>query len=213
MATGLLGIKLGMTQAYDEEGVRQSLTVIELGPCVVVQVKTKKSDGYEAICLGFGESDLRKFNKPQAGVFKKALGEKTKIGYRVLREVEVDNAGQYAVGQTLTVEQYAKGDLIDVIGKSKGKGFAGTIKRHHFARGPMTHGSKNVREPGSIGCHTYPGRVVKGRKMAGHLGAKRATVQRLRVFQVDSQNNLLFVIGAVPGPKRGMVMVQPSVKA
>jgi large subunit ribosomal protein L3 len=189
------------------------LTVIELGPCVVVQVKTKKTDGYEAICLGFGERDLRKFNKPRAGVFKKVLGEKTKVGFRLLREVNVKNAGEYAVGQTLTVEQYAAGDWIDVIGKSKGKGFAGTIKRHHFASGPKSHGSKNVREPGSIGCHTYPARVFKGKRMAGHLGAKRITVQRLKVHQVDPQNNLLFVVGAVPGPKRGMVMVQPSLKA
>jgi len=213
MATGLLGIKLGMTQTFDEEGARRSLTVIEVGPCVVVQVKTKKTDGYNALCLAFGECDLRKINKPRAGVFKKALGDKTKVGYRVVREVAVENVGDFAVGQKLTVEQYAAGDMIDVIGKSKGKGFAGTIKRHHFAAGPKSHGSKNVREPGSIGCHTYPGRVVKGKKMAGQLGNKRATVQRLRVFQVDPQNNLLFVVGAIPGPKRGMVMVQPSVKA
>ena len=213
MATGLLGIKLGMTQAYTEEGQRQPLTVVEAGPCVIVQVKTAQKHGYNAICVGFGEKDLREFNKPQSGLFKTALGDKTKVGYRRLQEFRVDDVADYSVGQTLTVEQFSSGDLIDVSGKSKGKGFAGTIKRHHFSRGPMTHGSKNKREPGSIGCSATPGRVYKGRKMAGQMGNKKVTVQRLRVHHVDAERNLLFIVGAVPGSKRAPVMVKPSVKA
>jgi len=213
MATGLLGIKLGMTQAFDDNGAVQPLTVIEAGPCVVMQVKTKETDGYDAICVGFREVDVRTLSKPQAGVYKKALGEKTKTGFSKLREFRVADANEFTVGQQLTVEQFTPGDLIDVVGRSKGKGFAGQIKRHHHSRGPMTHGSKNKRMSGSIGCSATPGRVRKGMKMAGQMGDRNVTVQRLRVFQVDAERNLLFVVGAVPGAKRGLVTVKPSVKA
>lgn len=213
MATGLLGKKLGMTQAYDAEGMRHPLTVVEAGPCTVLKVKTVESDGYNAICVGFGERDLRKLNKPQAGLVKKALGEKTKVGFKSLQEFRVSNTEEFEVGQVLTVEQFNAGDLVDVSGKSKGKGFAGTIKRHHHSRGPVTHGSKNVRDPGSIGCSAYPGRVVKGRKMPGQMGNKNTTVQRLRVYSVDPERNLIFIVGAVPGAKSNLVTVKPSVKA
>lgn len=211
--TGLLGRKVGMTQAFDESGMRHPLTVIEAGPCVVLQVKTKQTDGYDAIRVGFEERDLRRLTKPQAGIVKKALGEKSKVGFRNLGEFRVKDAGEFSVGQKLTVELFNNGDLVDVSGKSKGKGFAGTIKRHHFSRGPVTHGSKNIREPGSIGCSAYPGRVVKGKKMPGQLGNKKATIQRLRVHHVDAERNLLFLIGAVPGARSGLVTVKPSVKA
>jgi large subunit ribosomal protein L3 len=213
MATGILGIKRGMTQAYTEAGVRVPLTVIEAGPCVVLRVKTKGDDGYNAICVGFGEKDLRKFNKPEAGLFKKILGEKTKVGFAVLREFRVTDAAAFTVGQKITVEQFAVGDIVDVIGRSKGKGFAGTIKRHHFQRGDVTHGSKNTREPGSIGHNEYPGRVMKGKRMPGHLGDDRVTTQKLRVHLIDAEKNLIFIVGSVPGATRGLVTVQPSVKA
>ncbi|MDP8224040.1 MAG: 50S ribosomal protein L3 [Candidatus Lernaella stagnicola] len=213
MATGILGIKRGMTQAYDKAGTRFPLTVIEAGPCTVVQVKTDKNEGYNAIVVGFGERDLRKLTQPEAGVFKKALGEKTRTGFRTVREFRVDDPSAFKVGQVITVEQFNSGDLVDITGKSKGRGFAGTIKRHGFSRGPLTHGSKNKREPGSIGMSAYPGRVVKGKKMAGQLGNKKVTVQRLQIFQVDAEKNLLFVVGAVPGANSGLVTVKPSVKA
>jgi large subunit ribosomal protein L3 len=213
MATGILGIKCGMTQAYDDAGVCVPLTVIEAGPCVVLRVKTKETDGYGAICVGYQETDLRKFNQPEAGLYKKVLGEKTHVGYAVLREFRVANPEAFNVGQKLTVEQFHVGDIVDVIGRSKGRGFAGTVKRHHFARGDVTHGSKNTREPGSIGHNEYPGRVMKGKRMPGRLGGERVTVQRLRVHQVDADKNLLFIVGAVPGADRGLVTVKPSVKA
>ncbi|HPQ69536.1 MAG TPA: 50S ribosomal protein L3 [bacterium] len=213
MATGLLGKKLGMTQTFDEAGIRYPLTVVEAGPCTVLKVKTVQSDGYNAICVGFGEKDLRKFNKPQAGLIKKVMGEKAKVGFKTLQEFRVSNPEEFQVGQVLTVEQFNAGDLVDVSGKSKGKGFAGTIKRHHFSRGPVTHGSKNVREPGSIGNSAYPGRVVKGRKMPGQMGNKKTTVQRLRVHSVDPERNLIFIVGAIPGAKSNLVTVKPSVKA
>jgi len=213
MATGIVGIKKGMTQVFNEDGVRLPLTIVEAGPCVVLQVKTEATDGYNAVCVGFREQDIRKFNKPRAGLFRKALGEKTKIGYRVLQEFRVDDPAAFTVGQEITVTQFVKDELIDVIGTSKGRGFAGTIRRHHFARGPMTHGSKNTREPGSIGMHTYPAHVLKGKRMAGQWGNKRITTQRLRVYGVDADNHLLFIIGAVPGATRGLVTIMPSVKA
>lgn len=213
MATGILGIKKGMTQAYDAEGTRFPLTVIEAGPCTVVQIKTERNEGYNAVCVGFVEQDLRKSNRPQVGQFKAVLGEKTKVGFRKIREFRVGDPSEFEVGQRLTVEQFTAGDYVDVIGKSKGRGFAGTIRRWGQSRGPTTHGSKNKRQPGSIGMSAYPGRVVKGKKMSGQLGNKRVTTQRLRVYQIDAEKNLLFIIGAVPGAKSGLVTVKPSVKA
>jgi len=213
MATGILGIKQGMTQSFNDEGTRVPLTVIEAGPCVVLQIKTDESDGYNAICVGFGETDLRKFNKPCAGLFKKVLGEKSKVGYRRLREFPVDDPSAFSVGQRITVEQFAVGQMVDVTGTSKGKGFAGTVKRHHFTRGPMSHGSKNKRQPGSIGSSAWPSHVMKGKRMGGQMGNKQNTVQNLRIFQVDAEKNLLYVVGAVPGARRSVVMVRPSVKS
>jgi large subunit ribosomal protein L3 len=213
MATGILGIKKGMTQAYDEAGVRQPLTVIEAGPCTVVLIKTEKLHGYNAVVVAFGETDLRKMNQPESGLFKKALGEKTKVGFRTLREFRVSDLSEFAVGQEITVEQFTAGDFVDVIGKSKGRGFSGTIRRWNQSRGPMTHGSKNKRQPGSIGMSAYPGRVVKGKHMAGQMGNKRVTTQRLRVHHVDVEKNLLFLVGPVPGARSGLVTVKPSIKA
>jgi large subunit ribosomal protein L3 len=202
-----------MTQVFNDSGVRLPLTVIEAGPCVVVRVKTTADHGYNAVCVGYLETDLRKFTKPRAGVFKKVLGEKTKTGFKLLREFRVTDPGAFSVGQKLTVEQFTAGDLVDVVGRSKGRGFAGTIRRHNFNAGPKSHGSKNVREPGSIGHNEYPGRVMKGKRMPGHLGDVRVTVQRLRVYQVDPAKNLIYIVGAVPGATRGVVTVKPSVKA
>ena len=213
MATGILGIKKGMTQVFDDAGVRHPLTVIEAGPCVVLKIKTVKTDGYNAICVGFQEKDIRKMTKPEAGLFKRVLGEKTKNGFKVVREFRVADPNDFTVGQAITVTQFNAGDIVDVTGRSIGRGFAGTVHMHHFSRGDMTHGSKNHREPGSIGASEYPGRVPKGRRMAGHLGNKRVTTQRLRVYQVDAEKNLIFILGAIPGAKNGLVAVNPSVKA
>ncbi len=213
MATGILGIKKGMTQVFDESGVRQPLTVIEAGPCTVVQIKTEKTDGYMAITVGFGEKDLRKINKPKAGISKKVLGEKTRVGFRTFREFRVDDPSRFELGERITVEQFNAGDLVDVTGTSKGRGFSGTIRRWGQSRGPTTHGSKNKRASGSIGMSATPGRVVKGKHMAGQLGNKRVTTQRLRIHSVDAEKNLLFLVGAVPGARSGLITVKPSVKA
>ncbi|MDP8255542.1 MAG: 50S ribosomal protein L3 [Candidatus Alcyoniella australis] len=206
---GILGRKLGMTQSYDDKGQCHGLTVIEAGPCVVIQVKVADKDGYDAIQVGFEPLDLKKTNKPLSGHFK---GNGSKTAYRVLREFRVDDPSAFTSGQELTVEQFKPGQLLDIIGTSKGKGFAGTIKRHHFHRGPMTHGSHNKRPPGSIGNSAWPSRVVKGRKMPGQLGNKRSTVPMVRVFSIDAEKNLLFINGPAPGGRNGLVSIQSAVK-
>ncbi len=203
---GLLGRKLGMTQIFDEGGVVRAVTAIQAGPCTVTQIKTPDRDGYSAIQIGFG--DAKKLNKPETGHLK----DLPKL--RHLREVRLSSPGSYELGQKLDATLFEAGELVDVIGTSKGKGFAGGVKRHHFGGGPKTHGqSDRFRAPGSVGAGTTPGRVLKGTRMAGHMGDVRVTVQNLKVVEVDADRNLLLVEGAVPGANNGLVFVRKAVKA
>jgi large subunit ribosomal protein L3 len=192
---GILGKKLGMTQVFDEAGRLQPVTVVEAGPCCVIQVKTKERDGYEAVKIGFSEVRKEKLmNKPLRGVFKKAGLNP----YRKLREFPM---GEMKVGDMVTVEQFKKGDVVSVAGVSKGKGFQGVMKRHNYAGGPASHGSMFYRAPGSIGASSYPSRVWKNKGMPGHMGSERVTVKNLTVVDVKMDQNLLLIRGAVPGSK------------
>jgi large subunit ribosomal protein L3 len=203
---GLLGRKLGMTQIFEEGGVVRAVTAIQAGPCTVTQVKTPDRDGYAAIQIGFG--DAKKLNKPEAGHLKDLSN------LRHLREVRLESVGSYERGQQIDASLFEAGELVDVVGTSKGKGYAGGVKRYHFRGGPKTHGqSDRHRAPGSIGATTTPGRVYKGTRMAGHLGDVRVTVQNLKVVEVDTGRNLLLVEGAVPGATNGLVFVRKAVKA
>ena len=204
MVNMILGRKLGMTQVWDEDDNVVPVTVILAGPCTVSQVKTKATDGYEAVQIGFGDIKAKKVNKPMAGHFAKAGVEPM----RYLREVRVEDASEYKPGDQVTVADFADVKSVDVIGTSKGKGFQGTIKRWNFHRGPMTHGSRNQRKPGSIGQCAYPARVRKGLHMAGHMGDERVTVKNLKLVRVDTDQNLLLVKGAVPGGKNALVQVR-----
>ena len=201
MVNIILGRKLGMTQVWDEDDNVVPVTVIQAGPCTISQVKTKATDGYEAVQIGFGEIKPKRVNKPLAGHFK-AQGVEP---MRYLREVRVEDASEYKTGDQVTVEIFADSKAVDVTGTSKGKGFQGTIKRWNFHRGPMTHGSRNQRRPGSIGQCAYPARVRKGLHMAGHMGNERVTVKNLKLVRVDAEQNLLLVKGAVPGGKNALV--------
>ncbi|OGR07966.1 MAG: 50S ribosomal protein L3 [Desulfobacca sp. RBG_16_58_9] len=207
MPGGLIGKKLGMTRIFDTDGLAVPVTVIEVGPCFVVQKKTSDKDGYEALQLGFERRPLGKFNKPEKGHFEK---HGAKSGFKYLHEVRLGQGGDFEEGQEITVEQFAVGDRVDVVGTSKGKGFAGTVKRWNFHRGPMTHGSMNHRAPGSIGASAYPSRVVKGKKMPGRMGNARVTMKNLEVVDVRPEENLLLVKGAIPGPRQGLVLIQKT---
>jgi len=203
MITGILGKKVGMTQVFQDEGAVVAVTAIEAGPCTVTQIKTKAKEGYDAVQLGFGPA--KRINRPQRGHLKK-LGP-----YKHLREFRVEDASKIQLGDSVDVGIFHPGDLVDVIGTSKGRGFAGVVKRYHFAGGSKTHGqSDRHRAPGSIGAGTDPGRVIKGLKMAGHMGDERVTVQRLQVVKADPERNLLLVRGAVPGPRNGLLIVRKS---
>ncbi len=203
MITGILGKKIGMTQVFRDGGVVAAVTAIEAGPCTVTQIKTKAKEGYEAVQLGFGQA--KRLNRPQRGHLKK-LGP-----YRHLREFRVEDAAKIQLGNTVDVGIFNPGDLVDVTGTSKGRGFAGVVKRHHFAGGPKSHGqSDRHRAPGSIGAGTDPGRVIKGLKMAGHMGNERVTVQKLQVVKADPERNLLLVRGAVPGARNGLLLIEKS---
>ena len=203
MGKAIIGKKLGMTQLFDQEsGIVTAVTVIEAGPCPVVQVRTPDVDGYSALQLAFGEIKERKLSKPEVGHLKHA-------GVAPHRHlVEFRDAEGFAVGETITVEAFEPGDPVKVSGRSKGKGFAGTIKRHNFASGPKSHGSHNVRKPGSIGASAWPARVRRGMRMAGHMGDARVTQRGLRVAEVDAERNLLLVAGAVPGSVGGIVEIR-----
>ena len=205
----ILGRKIGMTQIFTDEGKVVPVTVIESGNNFVIQNKTVETDGYNAVQLGFGEVKEHKVNKPLQGHFKKA-GHMVKI----VREMRLTAPSEYKVGDAVGVDIFAAGDLVDVTGTSKGKGFAGGIKRHNFARGPMGHGSKSHREPGSTGAMISGpgGRVLKGKKLPGHMGSERVTMQRLTVVRVDSERNLILIKGAVPGAKKSFVMIKETVK-
>ena len=201
MLQGFLGKKIGMTQIFREDGRVVPVTVIEAGPCVVTQVKTLQTDGYEAVQLGFG--DVKRRNKPQTGHLKNS-----KLS-RYLREVSTDDTSEFEVGQTIGANIFAAGEKIDVIGKSKGRGFAGTMKRWNFGGGPRTHGqSDRARAPGSIGGGTTPGKVYKGLKMAGHMGNRRITVKGLEIVEVDTERNLLLIKGGIPGATNSLVQIR-----
>ena len=204
---GIVGKKRGMTQIFDpESGGVTSVTVIEAGPCPVVQLKTEETDGYDAIQLAFEPVAARKITKAEAGHLRKSEVEP----HRHL--VEFRGETPFVVGETVTVEAFEPGDKIKVTGISKGKGFAGTIKRHNFHRGPVSHGSHNVRKPGSIGASAYPARVFKGQKMPGRLGGKRRTQIGLTVHSTDPERNLILVKGAVPGPTNGLVEIRQEIR-
>ena len=209
MQKAILATKVGMTQIFNEDGVLTPVTVLQAGPCAVTQVKTVENDGYSAVQVGFGEIREKLVNKPRKGHFAKA-GVSNK---RYLKEFKFDNAEQYQVGQEIKADIFSEGDKVDATAKSKGKGFQGAIKRHGQSRGPMTHGSKFHRHAGSNGACSDPSKVFKGKGMPGHMGAVKVTVQNLEIVRIDAENNLILVKGAVPGPKKAMVMLKESVKA
>jgi len=210
LAKAILGRKLGMTQIFTEEGRVVPVTVVESGNNFVLQNKTDETDGYNAVQIGFGDIKEKNVNKPLKGHFEKT-GVKA---VRFIREMRLAAPSEYNVGDTIGVDIFAAGDLVDVVGTSKGKGFAGGIKRHNFARGPMGHGSKSHREPGSTGAMISGpgGRVLKGKKLPGRMGGERVTVQRLTIVRVDSDRNLILIKGAIPGPKKGFVVIKDTVK-
>ena len=208
MSKGILGKKIGMTQVFNDKGELLPVTVIEAGPCVVVQKKTLATDGYNAIQVGFGDKPERLANKPEKGHAAKASLKP----FRLLREFRVDDVDAYTVGQEIKADLFSAGDRVDVTGISKGKGFAGMIKRHGARRGPMGHGSKYHHRTGSLGAKG-PARVFKGRSLPGRTGGERVTVQNLEVVRVDADKNLLLLKGAVPGAKKGFLILKPSVKA
>ena len=203
MSRGLLGKKLGMTGFFTSEGRYLPVTVIEAGPCVVTQIKTRASDGYDALQLGFGEKRKSRVNKPLQGHFKKS-GD---LCFQYLREFVVDNPEEYSLGQEITVDMFKVGDHVDVVGTTKGRGFAGVIKRYGFHRGPMTHGSRNVRRPGSIGCSAWPAKVIKGKKMPGQYGNDRKTIRNLEIVDIRPEDNVILIKGAVPGAESGLMAV------
>jgi large subunit ribosomal protein L3 len=208
MVKALMGKKLGMTQVFEEDGKVIPVTVVEAGPCVVTQKKTVETDGYNAIQVAFGTIRESLVSKPLTGHFKKA-GVPVK---RHLCEFHVDDVAAYELGQELKADVFEKGDIIDVQGTSKGKGFQGKIKRHGGSRGPMTHGSKSKRRPGSGGASSFPSKVIKGKAMPGHMGAETVTVQNLEVVCVDTDKNVLLVKGAVPGARGGLLSITKAVK-
>ena len=205
---GILGKKIGMTQVFTAEGTVVPVTVVEAGPIVVTQIKTVEKDGYNAVQIGFGEVKEKSLNKPQKGHLAAANTLK-----KHLKEFRVDSVDAYTVGQELKADMFAEGDLIDVTGTSKGKGFQGPIKRHGQSRGPESHGSRYHRRPGSMGAASFPGRVFKNKKLAGHMGSVKVTVQNLEVVKIDADKNLILVKGAIPGPKGSVVTVKEAVKA
>ncbi|MEB3289037.1 MAG: 50S ribosomal protein L3 [Leptolyngbya sp.] len=206
MAVGILGKKLGMTQIFDDAGNAVPVTVVQAGPCVVTQVKTPDTDGYAAVQVGFDEVAEKALNKPELG----HLAKSGSAPLRHLKEYRVDGAEGYELGQAITAETFTAGQLVDVTGKSIGRGFAGYQKRHNFRRGPMAHGSKNHRLPGSTGAGTTPGRVYPGKRMAGQLGNTQVTVRKLEVVRVDNERNLLLIKGAVPGKPGALLSVAPA---
>ncbi len=206
MIEGLIGRKLGMTQIFDDRGLVHPVTVVETGPCVVTQLRTEERDGYQAVQLGFGLS--KRLNRPEQG-HRKESGFMSKT----LREVPTQDVSEFSVGQVLKADVFEAGERVDVAGTSKGRGFQGGVKRHGFAGGPKTHGqSDRLRAPGSIGSSATPGRVLKGMRMAGHMGDERVTVQNLEIMRVDPERNLLLIKGSVPGADQGLVMVRRAVK-
>ena len=209
MKKAILAKKIGMTQVFGERGEMIPVTVLEAGPCVIVQKKTVQNDGYSALQVGFGDKKIKQVNKPAKGHFDKA-GLKPS---RVLRELKLEDSESYEVGSVIRADMFAPGDMVDVSGISKGKGFQGAIKRHGQHRGPMSHGSKYHRGLGSLGSGTTPGRVRKGKSMPGHMGHKKITVQNLKIVRADAEKNLILIKGAVPGPRGALLMIKNTVKS
>ena len=208
MKKAILATKVGMTQIFNDDGVLTPVTVLQAGPCVVTRVKTVENDGYSAVQVGYGDIREKLVNKPDRGQFDKA-----EIPYkRFLKEFKLEDAENYEVKQEIKADIFAAGDKVDATAISKGKGFQGAIKRHGQSRGPMAHGSKYHRHAGSNGACSDPSKVFKGKKMAGHMGHERVTVQNLEVVRVDAENNLLLVKGSVPGPKKSLVTIRETVK-
>lgn len=203
---GIIGKKIGMTNVFSSDGRLVPVTVVQVGPCVVTQVKTMETDGYKALQLGFEETPVEKLNKPIAGHLKKA----TEKGYRVLKEFRTDSDDEVELGAVINVEMFSVGEKVTVSGVSKGRGFQGTIKRHGFSRGPETHGNRNHRKPGSVGNSAWPGKVWKGKKLPGQMGVARETVKNLTIVDIKHEDNLLLLKGAVPGPKTGILEVRKS---
>ena len=208
MTTGIVGKKLGMTQVFDAQGKVVPVTVIEAGPCTVVQRKKRQSDGYDAVQLGFGPKKAHRVSKPMLGHFRKA----EKGAFRALRELRVDSESTLEVGNEIRVDIFREGDYVDVTGQTKGRGFAGVVKRWGFKGGGASHGSMHHRATGSIGGSSWPSRVFKNMKMGGHYGNERVTVLNLRVVAIQTEKNLLLVRGAVPGAKNGLVFVRHAIK-
>ena len=225
MKKAILATKVGMTQIFNEDGVLIPVTVLQAGPCVVTQIKTVENDGYEAVQVGFVDKKEKVINRDKAGkkevihrhgVNKAQKGHFEKAGVsckRYVREFRFENASEYALAQEIKADIFAAGDKVDATAISKGKGFQGAIKRHNQHRGPMTHGSKFHRHAGSNGAASDPSKVFKGKKMPGHMGSKRITIQNLEIVRVDAENNLILVKGSVPGPKKSLVTIKESVKA
>lgn len=208
MKKAILATKVGMTQIFNEDGTVIPVTVLQAGPCVVTQVKTQDNDGYSAVQVGFGDKREKLVNKPMKGQF-----DKVGVSYkRFLKEFKFEDAESYELGQEIKADIFTAGDKIDATAISKGKGFQGAIKRHNQSRGPMAHGSKYHRHAGSNGACSDPSKVFKGKKMPGHMGHKRITIQNLEVVRVDAENNLLLVKGSVPGPKKSLVTIKETVK-
>ncbi len=204
--SALLGKKIGMTNVFSADGRLVPVTVLQVGPCVVTQVKTEETDGYTALQLGFDEKSIEKMNKPDAGHLKKT----TDKGFRVLREFRADSVADVEAGAIISAYVFTVGEKISVTGISKGRGFQGTIKRHGFSRGPETHGCRNHRKPGSVGNSAWPGKIIKGKKMPGHMGVDKTTVKNLTIVDIKHDDNLILVKGAVPGFKTGVVEVRKA---
>jgi large subunit ribosomal protein L3 len=208
VSVGILGTKLGMTQVFTADGKSIPVTVVQAGPCPVTQIKTQETDGYTAIQIAYGTIKEKNLSKPEKGHLAKSGAP----FLRHLVEMLVDDAGGFELGQEIKVDIFEAGQLVDVAGRTIGRGFTGNQKRHHFSRGPMTHGSKNHREPGSIGAGTTPGRIYPGKKMAGHMGDINVTIKKLEVIRVDLERNLILVKGAVPGKPGALLRVMPEKK-
>ena len=206
MSVGILGTKLGMTQIFDETGIAIPVTVVQAGPCTITQIKSEQTDGYSAIQVGYGEVAAKALNKPELGHLSKSSAPPL----RHLHEYRLESSGSYELGQQIKADTFEAGQLVDVIGTSIGRGFAGYQKRHNFKRGPMAHGSKNHRLPGSTGAGTTPGRVYPGKRMAGQLGNSRVTVRKLTVIRVDAEQNLLLIKGALPGKPGALLNIVPA---
>jgi large subunit ribosomal protein L3 len=203
---GLLGNKIGMTQIFDEAGNIIPVTILKVGPCIVTQVKTKSKDGYDSIQIGYGNVSHKSLTQPELGHLQKSNIQPLKY----LKEFSVTEDNEFTLGQILNVDSFSQGQLVNIQGKSIGKGFSGLQKRHNFTRGPMTHGSKNHRAPGSIGMGTSPGRVLPGKKMSGQLGNKIRTIKKLKVIQINSEENILVIKGSVPGKPGNLLSIIPS---